>query len=138
VAGELGWLSMLSYRLSPELTGDVVAGLNLYSDRANAFDDDAAEIGLLLATHAAAIVAAHLSSERAMNLEKALDTSREIGTAVGVLMSAHKLTREQAFDLLRIASQRSNRRVQELAIEVVDTGSLPQMPRGSRRSRSTT
>jgi AmiR/NasT family two-component response regulator len=73
-----------------------------------------------------------------MNLEKALDTSREIGTAVGVLMSAHKLTREQAFDLLRIASQRSNRRVQELAIEVVDTGSLPQMPRGSRRSRSTT
>jgi hypothetical protein len=37
VSKELGWQSMLSYRLSPELTGDVVAGLNLHSDQEHAW-----------------------------------------------------------------------------------------------------
>jgi ANTAR domain len=48
--------------------------------------------------------------------------------AMGVVMATYKLTREQALDLLRISSQRSNRRLVEIAAEVVDTGvlNLPQ------------
>lgn len=123
---ELGWASMLSYRLDTEVTGDdILAGLNIYSDREQAFDDTAVEVGLLLAAHAAMAVAAHTNRRRADNLEKALHSSREIGVAVGVLMNAHRLTREQAFDVLRIASQNTNRRIADIAVEVGDTGKLP-------------
>jgi ANTAR domain-containing protein/GAF domain-containing protein len=126
LATELGWSSMLSYRLNPEVTSqDVLAGLNIYADRTHAFDLVAVEVGLLLATHGAMAVAAQSNLQRAENLEKALRTSREIGTAVGVLMATHKLTREQAFDLLRIASQNSNRKLADIAVEVVDTGTVP-------------
>jgi AmiR/NasT family two-component response regulator len=117
---------MLSYRLGSEVTGhDVLAGLNIYADRPRAFDQSAVEVGLLLATHAAAVVAAHTNQERADNLARALETSRGIGVAIGVLMAHHKLTQEQAFDLLRIASQNTNRKIRDIAEEVALTGELP-------------
>lgn len=133
VAGETGVLSMLSFRLFLEADRDgVIAGLNLYSTQPAAFDDDAQTLALLLATHGALAVAAATARERAENLERALKTSREIGTAVGVLMAQYKVTREQGFDLLRIASQQTNRKLAELAVDVVDTGALPPLPRSRR------
>ncbi|HEX4251252.1 MAG TPA: GAF and ANTAR domain-containing protein [Pseudonocardia sp.] len=123
---ELGWTSMLSYRLSTDLAGDdVIAGLNLYSERAHGFDAAAADVGLLLATHSALAIAADTQRDRADNLERALATSRDIGVAVGVLMTRHELTREQAFTLLRIASQNSNRKLRDLAADVLESGELP-------------
>lgn len=117
---------MLSYRLSTEVTGaDILAGLNIYADCSHAFDSTSVEVGMLVAAHASMTVAAQSNRRRAENLQKALHNSREIGIAVGVLMNAHRLTREQAFDLLRIASQNANRKVAEIAIEVGDTGTLP-------------
>jgi hypothetical protein len=129
VSKELGWYSMLSYRLGSEVTGhDVLAGLNIYSDRPRAFDQSAVEIGLLLATHAAAVVAAQTNRLRAENLQEALNTNRGIGVAIGVLMTRHKLTQPQAFDLLRIASQNTNRKIRDIAEEVALTGQLPTPP----------
>lgn len=123
---EVGWTSMLSYRLHPELASrQVVAGLNIYSDLARAFDRSALRFGLLLATHGAMAVAADTNLRQTKNLERAVETSREIGIAVGVLMTRRSLTREQSFDLLRIASQHTNRKLYDVAIEVVDTGQLP-------------
>lgn len=55
-------------------------------------------------------------------LEAALEHSREIGAAVGVLMALHKLTREQAFDALRRASMAQNVKVHVLAARVLETG----------------
>jgi AmiR/NasT family two-component response regulator len=43
---------------------------------------------------------------------------------MGVLMANHKITRQEAFDLLRIASQRSNRKLRHIATQVADTGTL--------------
>jgi AmiR/NasT family two-component response regulator len=57
-------------------------------------------------------------------LRIALQNSRDIGTALGILMNRHKITRDTAFDLLRSASQRSNRKVRDLAHEVIETGTL--------------
>jgi hypothetical protein len=129
VSHELGWKSMLSYRLSSEITGpEVLAGLNIYSQTPQAFGRTAVETGLLLATHAAALVAAHTNQRRAANLEKALHSSRQIGVAVGILMSRHKLTQPQAFDLLRVTSQHSNRKIRDIAEEVEHTGTLPYQP----------
>jgi len=123
VSTDLGLESMLSYRLAVDLD-DVIAGMNLYADRPHAFDRDSVEMGLLLATHAALAVSAALSKERADNLQQALESNRDIGVAMGVLMTQHKLTRQQAFDLLRVASQHSNRKLRDIAVEVADTGTL--------------
>lgn len=39
-------------------------------------------------------------------------------------MSSRKVTRDEAFDLLREASMRTNRKLHLLAIDVIDTGGL--------------
>lgn len=122
---ELGWSSMLSYRLGSDLTDDdVVAGLNMYSSKVRGFDAEAMDVGLLLATHSALAIATDVHRERANNLERALESSREIGVAIGVLMARHQLSREQAFDALRIASQNTNKKLRDIAVEVGDTGVL--------------
>jgi len=116
---------MLSYRLHTELAAsELIAGLNVYADRPSAFDATAVEVGLLLATHGSLAIAAEFNRDRADNLERALGTSRDIGVAMGVLMNQHKITRDQAFDLLRIASQSRNRKLHEVARVVGDTGEL--------------
>jgi transcriptional regulator with GAF, ATPase, and Fis domain len=115
--------SMLSFRLYLE-DDDRIAALNLYSTNTDAFDDTAQVIGTLIATHGALAVAAAAAREQATQLRRALVTNREIGTAMGVLMATNKLTRGQAFDLLRIASQNSNRKLVDVAAEVADTGVL--------------
>jgi hypothetical protein len=130
VHDEVGWLSMLSYRLYPELAArELIAGLNIYSDIEHAFDTAALRIGLLLATHGAMAVAAQAKGDQNAQLVRALETSREIGVAVGVLMTRYRLTRDQAFDLLRISSQRTNRKLRDIALDVGDTGALPLDPR---------
>lgn len=129
VWSELGVASMVSYRLNGEFLADeMIAGLNLYSDELDAFTPTAVGIGSLLATHGAAAIAAELNRDKAVNLEYALSTNREIGVAMGVLMTRYRLTRDQALDLLRITSQRSNRKLRDIATEVADTGILPDMP----------
>jgi hypothetical protein len=123
VSTELGWRSMLSYPLSSELIDeDGIAGLNIYRGRALGFDDSAVWLGRLLATHAALLMAALTYRDRAANVERALGNSRDIGVAIGLLMNQHKITREQAFDLLRIASQRTNRKISDIAAAVGETG----------------
>lgn len=118
-----GVQSMLSLRLYVE-DDPRIAGLNLYSTSADAFDDNAETVGSLVATHGALAIAAATARDEATQLKVALLTSREIGMAMGVVMATYKLTREQALDLLRISSQNSNRRLAEIATEVVDTGAL--------------
>jgi AmiR/NasT family two-component response regulator len=44
--------------------------------------------------------------------------------AMGILMARHQVTDDQAFDLLRIASQNSNRKLADIARDVCDTGAL--------------
>jgi ANTAR domain-containing protein/GAF domain-containing protein len=123
-----GIVSMLSFRLYQESHRDVIAGLNMYSHRPNAFDVTSETIGLLLATHGAAVAVRAQAEQRVKNLEIALKTSREIGIAMGILMQASKITRDQAFDLLRIASQHTHRKLAEIAADVADTGRLLQLP----------
>jgi ANTAR domain len=66
------------------------------------------------------------------NLRIALASNREIGAAVGILMASRKLTSEHAFDLLRRVSQHSHRKLRELALEVIDTGTIELPPSVTR------
>ena len=54
-----------------------------------------------------------------MRLPSALDSRAVIDQAKGVLMARHGLTPSAAFDLLSEQSQRSNRKLRELAEELV-------------------
>jgi hypothetical protein len=81
--------------------------------------DGPAEPVLLLAHRAAA-----LRLERD-NLRVALETNRSISAAVGVLMALQQLAYEEAFDLLVSTSQNSNRKLRDVAEDVVRTGALP-------------
>ena len=120
-----GISSMLALRMFFETDDGLVAALNLFSRQTRAFGPDSEAMGVLLATHGALALASAAARQQNSNLEIALRSSREIGISVGVLMALHKINREQAFDLLVIASQRTHRKVTDLAREVADTGTLP-------------
>jgi hypothetical protein len=120
-----GILSMLSFRLYLEEHLDIIAGLNFYSTSPAAFTDDSQAVALLLATHGALAMSAAAANEKAGHLMIALKNSREIGVAMGVLMAHYKITREEAFNLLRTTSQRTHRKLAEIANVVAETGLLP-------------
>ena len=65
---------------------------------------------------------------RARQVREALESNRTIGTAVGVVMTAYRLTAQQGFQLLVRASQDHNRKLRDIAAEVVSTGRLPFRP----------
>jgi hypothetical protein len=87
------------------------------------------------------VEAAASRKAEADNLELAVSSNREIGIAVGILMVNHKLTDEQAFDLLSRVSQHSNRKLRLIALEVARAGVLdlpqgvPLIEPGDRRRR---
>jgi hypothetical protein len=70
-------------------------------------------------------VAVAVEREKAANLQVALETNREIGQAIGILMSAYKVTSKQGFDLLRTVSQHTHRKLRDVSADVCETGTLP-------------
>jgi hypothetical protein len=118
-----GVLSMLSFRMFFEETS-LIAGLNLYSTKPEAFSDEAETTGLLLATHGALALAGAERREQVQHLERALSTNRDIGVAMGILMARHVLTKDQAFDLLRVVSQHTHRKLGQIALDVIDIGDV--------------
>ncbi len=70
-------------------------------------------------------------SPKAANLHRiddliaALGTQETIGQAEGILIERERITADQAFDVLRRASQHLNIKLREVAKYVVETGELP-------------
>jgi hypothetical protein len=126
--GRLGVASLLSCRVPLPEDPDTTIGFTLSSDTPHVFDAHAMWVGALLASQAALAVSAQLHRQQLQNLERALGSNREIGAAVGVLMARHGITRCQAFDLLREASQDTGRKLAAIATDVVDTGELTFSP----------
>jgi GAF domain-containing protein len=99
-----------------------LGSLSLYARSAEAFDDFAKRFADLYATHGALAL---LEAQRADQLQRAIASRDVIGQAKGVLMERHRITAEQAFALLKGASQRLNRKVAEVAELLASTGDLP-------------
>ncbi|MCW2523773.1 MAG: hypothetical protein JWO63_2108, partial [Frankiales bacterium] len=78
----------------------------------------------MLATHAAIALAQADAVDQNQNLQIALDSNRTVGVAIGILMATYKVTEVQGFDLLRLASQHSHRKLHDVALDVADTGAL--------------
>jgi len=120
-ARELGVGSMLAVRLYVHDEEDLGV-LNLFSDRAHAFNDDAEHTAVLFAAHAAVAMA---GAQAQAQLREAMTTRDLIGQAKGILMERYKVTGEQAFLLLVRASQTGNRKLYDIAQELALSGELP-------------
>ena len=114
--------SVLSIGL--ELHGETLGVLTLYAGRAEAFGPAAIGRSLALADLAAVAIDAATNAERAHHLGMALEHSRVIGMAIGVLVERHRTTPDAAFEMLRTASQNTNRKLAEIADDLVRTGEL--------------
>lgn len=130
-----GMQSVISYRLLASSTagaltdGTPPGSLNAYAGTPNAFDDEAQEIGLILAAHASVAVRAvherQALEQLGRNLHQALSSRDVIGQAKGILMERLRVTPEDAFDLLRRSSQQLNTKLRAIAQQLTETGEFP-------------
>lgn len=63
-----------------------------------------------------------LNLDQVEQLQTALRTSRIIGQAIGIVMTRRFVTQDEAFTLLRRASNNTNRKLREIAEDIVSTG----------------
>ena len=122
---ETGVRSILSLRLFVE--EDTMGALNLYSTKSDAFDEADVALASVFAAHAAVAMSA---ARREENLERKADSRDLIGQAKGILMARSNLDDEQAFQLLRRASQRLNVKLTKVAEQVVEGSSAGDLPAG--------
>ena len=105
---------------------------SLYARYPRAFGATDRAKGLIFATLSALALGGAQTHEdedrRASNLNQALATRELIGQAQGILMERERITSDQAFDILRRASQHLNVRLREVAPDLVDTGDRPVGP----------
>lgn len=117
-----GVLSSLSIPINAREEG--LGALNLYARTRAAFDDESAARLARFSTHAGVVLsnarAYRESVERGKNLNKALDSRATIDIATGILMARGGQTPEGAFQMLVNASQRENRKLREIAAEIVE------------------
>jgi transcriptional regulator with GAF, ATPase, and Fis domain len=131
-ARETGVQSILAFRLFVEK--DTLGALNLYSKRADAFDRQSRAVGAVFATHAAVALA---TAQHDAHMDTALASRDLIGQAKGVLMNREGVTADQAFEMLREASQHLNMKLRDVAERVTYTGELPPSTPPRRQRPST-
>jgi GAF domain-containing protein len=126
----------------PLAIGDrAVGALNLYSTRPNAFnarDREHAEAFTSQVSAALVLTLRHAQqSQLGEQLEQAMSSRAIIDQAVGILMGQQRCTASVAFDVLRKASQHRNRKLRDVAADVISnvTGQSPEPPPRFRTGR---
>lgn len=121
-AAEHGMRSTISFPLG--VRGNGIGALNLYSRQPAAFSDDAEHVGTLFAAQASVALAnAQLydsTYRMTQQLQEALISRAVIDQAKGMLMQEYGIGGDEAFERLRKQSQQQNRKLRELAQEMVD------------------
>jgi GAF domain-containing protein len=104
------------------------AGLNIYAQEAEAFSDEdrrtVARFADFAAVALANVDALQDARESSENLRAAMEFRSVIEQAKGIVMERHRLTGDEAFRLLAEASQRTNRKLRDIAEDLVLTGEL--------------
>jgi GAF domain-containing protein len=137
-AAEHGALSTLSVPLAIDDDERVTGALNIYAREPHAFDEDSRSAATRFAPYAA-VAAGNLHAyqsarDMAANLRAALESRGVIDQAKGILMARHKLTADQAFQILVRMSMKTNRKLHAIADDLVHTGepSQPVSPPASK------
>jgi len=127
-----GVVSSLSLPLA--VAGQTVAALNLYSNRPAAFDGPARQHAEAFAAQGAAALALALrqfdQAQLQQQLFEALASRSVIDQAIGILIGQQRCNAAAAFDLLRQASQHRNRKLRDVAADIITniTGESPRPP----------
>ena len=111
-----------------EVSGpDTFAGFNVYGTARGGFSDADEQLCQAFAGQASIVVAnaqAYFAAfELSRNMAKAMESRAEIEQAKGVLISTYHIDADTAFDLLRQRSQRTNRKLRDVALDVVNEAS---------------
>jgi GAF domain-containing protein len=114
--------SILSLGIFKE--GGTTATLSFYSEVANAFDDESANMGLIFATHTGLV---WNMMRRDQQFRSALASRDVIGQAKGRMMERFDIDGNQAFAMLKLMSQDSNTPIAQVAQRVV-VGQFPPAP----------
>ncbi len=111
-AADAGVRSVLAVGLFPPGDEPRTAALNFYSFAAGGLDKSDRDVAIVLAAHASTALAATrattASAIKAAHLEAALRSRDVIGQAKGILMERRGISEQEAFDVLRMASQSLN------------------------------
>jgi GAF domain-containing protein len=112
--------SSLSHPLREDGT---IGALNLYSKTEHGFDERATAVSEIFASQASIALqnARTYTAARSLSdqLNEALQSRDIIGQAKGILMEREGISDEEAFDMLRSASQHANVKLREIAERVV-------------------
>ncbi len=108
---------MAGFRLRQD--GQQVGALNVFSDTAGALTEHSLDQAIMLTAFASVTLAALERGEEATTLRRGLESNREIGKAVGLLMAMHDIDDDRAFEMLAKVSQEMNVKVAEVAAQVV-------------------
>jgi GAF domain-containing protein len=129
-AAERGALSSLSLPLP--ISEGMAGALNVYAREPHAFTQSSRTAAQKFVPYAAVAVSnmQHYNDARTMavNLQTALESRAMIDQAKGILMERHKLTADQAFQVLARISMQNNRKLRSVAEELVTTGVLHGTP----------
>ncbi|MDX6298947.1 MAG: hypothetical protein QOF53_161 [Nocardioidaceae bacterium] len=117
-AVRLGLKAQLAVKLYLDEQG-TLGGLNLYSTSQEDIEPDAEGMADLFAAHAA-IALGHVSERE--NLNKAMQSRKVIGQAIGILMERHRMSEDRAFSVLVRASSHGNIKLSTVAQQLVDEG----------------
>lgn len=117
---ELGVRSVLDVPLTT--SSGTLGVLGLYSAHANAFGPDDLAVAHILARHASVAVA---TTRNEQHLAQAVDARKLVGQAMGILMERYDLDADRAFEVLRRYSQDTNRKLRDVAQDLIDTRKLP-------------
>jgi hypothetical protein len=99
--------------------GQRVGALNVFSDTAGALTEHSLDQAIMLTAFASVTLAALERGEEATTLRRGLESNREIGKAIGLLMAMHDIDDDRAFEMLAKVSQEMNVKVAEVAAQVV-------------------
>ncbi len=123
-AAELGVHSVLAVGLFPDGDGPRMGALNVYSYTRAGLDELDRDVALVLAAHASTALAATMASSAAdlevAQLKDALRSRDVIGQAKGILMERRGISADEAFGVLRSASQSLNVKLAQIAQTLVE------------------
>ena len=127
----------LSALAAPVPAAHPTAALNVYARTPQAFTDEDRSALVEFAAHAGAALTnmdpLQDARDLAETLHKAMDFRSVIEQAKGILIERHRLTADQAFRLLAGASMHTNRKVRDVADDLVVTGGELAPPPPARR-----
>jgi hypothetical protein len=113
-----GILSTLS--MPVVVVTDGLGALNFYDGTASFFrDDDKRRLAELFAGQCAVTGLYWTAANEAMNLTTAMQSRATIEQAKGVIMATMRCSAEEAFDVLRSQSQQENRKLRDIAAEII-------------------